>query len=74
MKLCEQTYEDREKYIAKMRDYGVKKDHYTIDHIEDLVAMRDRGLHQELGFPSVERFAYVRLGMAPSTVRERNAL
>lgn len=48
MKLCEQTYEDREKYIAKLRDYGVKNGHYTIDHIDDLVAIRDRGLTPEL--------------------------
>ncbi len=48
MKLCEQTYEDRESYIAKLRDYGVKEGHYTIDHIPDLVAIRDRGLTPEL--------------------------
>ncbi|MGD8376598.1 MAG: molybdopterin dinucleotide binding domain-containing protein, partial [Acidobacteriota bacterium] len=48
MKLCEQDYRDRERYIAKLRDYGVKPDHYTIDHIEDLVAIRDRGLTPEL--------------------------
>ncbi|MCP3962267.1 MAG: molybdopterin-dependent oxidoreductase [bacterium] len=48
MKLCEQTYEDRESYIAKLRDYGVKEGHFTIDHIPDLVAIRDRGLTPEL--------------------------
>jgi len=48
MKLCEQTYDNRELYIARLRDYGVKKDHYTIDHIDDLVAIRDRGLTPEL--------------------------
>jgi len=48
MKLCEQTYEDRERYIAKMRDYGIKPDHYTIDHIDDLIAIRDRGLTPEM--------------------------
>lgn len=48
MKLCEQTYKDREKYIAKMQDYGVKPDHYTIDHIDDLKAIRDRGLTPEM--------------------------
>ncbi len=48
MKLCEQDYTDREKYIAKMRDYGVKKDLYSIDNIGDLVAIRDRGLTPEL--------------------------
>jgi nitrate reductase NapA len=48
MKLCEQDYTDREKYIAKLRDCGVRKDYYTIDHIEDLKAIRDRGLTPEL--------------------------
>lgn len=48
MKLCQQTYQDRERYIAKMRDYGVKEGLYTIDHIDDLVAIRDRGLTPEL--------------------------
>jgi anaerobic selenocysteine-containing dehydrogenase len=48
MALCEQDYTDREKHIAKMADYGVKKDHYTIDNIPDLVAIRDRGLTPEL--------------------------
>ncbi len=48
MKLCGQTYADRERYIAKLRDYGVKEGHYTIDHIEDLIAIRDRGLTPEL--------------------------
>ncbi len=48
LSLCEQTYEDRARYIAKMADYGVKKDHYTIDHIDDLIAIRDRGLTPEL--------------------------
>lgn len=35
--------------------------------------LRDRGLHQDLGFPSNERFADTRLGLAPSTTRERIA-
>lgn len=48
MKLCEQNYDDREEYIARLRDYGVTADHYTIDHIDDLVAIRDRGLTPEL--------------------------
>ncbi len=48
MQLCEQTYEDREKYISKLRGYGVEKGLYTIDHIDDLLAIRDRGLTPEL--------------------------
>lgn len=38
-----------------------------------LADMRQRGLHQELGFATAERFADTRLGMAPSTTRERIA-
>jgi ferredoxin-nitrate reductase len=48
MKLCEQDYTDREKYIATMRDYGVVEGKYTIDNIPDLIAIRDRGLTPEL--------------------------
>ena len=48
MKLCEQTYKNREKYIAKMSRYGVDPELLTIDHIDDLVAIRDRGLTPEL--------------------------
>ncbi|MEZ4441683.1 MAG: molybdopterin dinucleotide binding domain-containing protein [Polyangiaceae bacterium] len=48
LKLCEQDYTDREQYIEKLRGYGVEKDHYTIDHIDDMVAIRDRGLTPEL--------------------------
>ena len=48
LKLCEQDYTDRAKYIAKMRGYGVDKDLFTIDHIDDLKAIRDRGLTPEL--------------------------
>jgi anaerobic selenocysteine-containing dehydrogenase len=48
MKLCGQTYENRETYIAKLRDYGVQEGLYTIDHIDDLIAIRDRGLTPEL--------------------------
>jgi nitrate reductase NapA len=48
MRLCEQTYENREEYIAKMQGYGVEEGLYCIDHNEDLVAIRDRGLTPEL--------------------------
>ncbi len=48
MKLCEQDYTNREKYIARLRDYGVKPGVFTIDHIKDMVAIRDRGLTPEL--------------------------
>lgn len=48
MKLCEQDYTDREKYIAKLRDYGIDKNKHSIDHIDDLIAIRDRGLTPEL--------------------------
>ena len=48
MKLCEQDYTDREEHIAKLNDYGIKKDKYTIDNRADLVAIRDRGLTPEL--------------------------
>jgi len=48
MKLCEQDYTDREVHIAKLREYGTKDGHYTIDNIDDLVAIRDRGLTPEM--------------------------
>lgn len=47
-KLCQQTYVDREKYIAKVRDAGVDPNWHSIDHQEDIVALRDRGLTPEL--------------------------
>lgn len=47
-KLCEQDYTDREKYIAKVSGAGIDKSWFTIDHPEDLAAIRDRGLTPEL--------------------------
>jgi nitrate reductase NapA len=47
-KLCQQTYEDREKYIAKVRPAGVDPNWYAIDHLDDLITLRDRGLCPEL--------------------------
>jgi nitrate reductase NapA len=48
IKLCEQDYTDREKYIAKLRDYGTDKTKFTIDNVADLEAIRDRGLTPEI--------------------------
>ena len=62
LKLCEQTYEDRERYIARLRDYGVKDGFYTIDNQDDLKAIRDRGLTPEM--PDLE-FAGVAGALVP---------
>ncbi|HIG15040.1 MAG TPA: hypothetical protein EYQ32_11410 [Gammaproteobacteria bacterium] len=44
MKLCQQDYTDREKWTRKLMEFGVKKDLYTIDHLDLLKLARDRGL------------------------------
>ena len=39
-----------------------------------LADMRGRGLHQELGYATLERFSAACLGLAPSSVRDRIAV
>ncbi len=48
MHLCEQDYSNREELTKKLMEFGVKKDHYTIDHIDLLVEARDKGLTPDL--------------------------
>ena len=48
MKLCEQDYSDRKELTAKLMEFGVKKDHYTIDHMDLIREVRDKGLTPDL--------------------------
>ena len=48
MHLCQQDYSNREELTRKLMEFGVKKDHYTIDHIDLLVEARDKGLTPDL--------------------------
>jgi anaerobic selenocysteine-containing dehydrogenase len=47
-KLCEQNYEGREEIMKQMHRFGVDKNFYTIDNIDLLKKVRDRGLTPEL--------------------------
>ncbi len=47
-KLCKQDYSNRKELTAKLMEFGVKKDHYTIDHIDLLTEARDKGLTPDL--------------------------
>lgn len=47
-KLCKQDYSDRKKLTAKLMEFGSKKDHYTIDHMDLLTEARDKGLTPDL--------------------------
>ncbi|MCH8134434.1 MAG: molybdopterin-dependent oxidoreductase, partial [Proteobacteria bacterium] len=46
--LCHQDYSDREAITKKLMEFGVKKDHYTIDHIDLMKEARDKGLTPDL--------------------------
>ena len=48
LKLCQQDYTDREEWTRKLMEFGVKKDLYTIDHLELIIEARDRGLTPDL--------------------------
>jgi len=48
MKLCKQDYSEREKWTKKLMEFGVKEDHYTIDHMDLLVLARDKGLTPDM--------------------------
>ena len=46
--LCEQNYEGREAIIAELSRAGTEEGYYITDHMDVLVAARDRGLTPEL--------------------------
>ena len=48
MKLCQQDYTDREKWTNKLMEFGVKKDLYTIDHLDLMKLARDKGLTPDM--------------------------
>ncbi len=48
MKLCHQDYKDREKLTRKLMEFGVKKDLYTIDHMDLIKKARDNGLTPDI--------------------------
>ncbi len=47
-KLCQQDYTNRKEITDKLMEFGVKKDHYTIDHIDLIKLARDNGLTPDL--------------------------
>jgi ferredoxin-nitrate reductase len=47
-KFCKQDYSNRKELTAKLMEFGTKKDHYTIDHIDLLTEARDKGLTPDL--------------------------
>ncbi len=46
--MCEQNYEGREEIIGEMSRAGTEEGYFLIDHMDVLVAARDRGLTPEL--------------------------
>ncbi len=48
MKLCHQDYSDRKEITKKLMEFGVKKDLYTIDHMDLIKLARDKGLTPDL--------------------------
>lgn len=48
MKICHQDYTDRESITKKLMEFGVKKDLYTIDHIDLIKLARDNGLTPDI--------------------------
>jgi ferredoxin-nitrate reductase len=47
-KFCKQDYSNRKELTAKLMEFGVKKDHYTIDNIALLTEARDKGITPDL--------------------------
>jgi anaerobic selenocysteine-containing dehydrogenase len=47
-KFCKQDYSNREELTKKLMEFGTKKDHYTIDHIDLLTEARDKGVTPDL--------------------------
>ena len=60
-KLCEQDYTDREAITKKLMEFGVKKDHYTIENIDLIVKARDNALTPDL--PDKEYPMWLGLGV-----------
>ncbi len=60
-KLCEQDYSRREEITKKLMEFGVKKDHYTIDNQDLLIQARDMGLTPDL--PDKEYPMWLGLGV-----------
>ena len=48
MKICKQDYTNRREITDKLMEFGVKKDHYTIDHMDLIKEVRDRGLTPDM--------------------------
>lgn len=47
-KFCKQDYSNRKELTEKLMEFGTKKDHYTIDHIDLLTEARDKGVTPDL--------------------------
>ncbi len=48
MKLCRQDYSNRKELTKKLMEFGVKKDLYTIDHMDLIKEARDKALTPDL--------------------------
>lgn len=48
IKLCEQDYSRREEITKKLMEFGTKKDHYAMDHMDLIKQARDMGLTPDL--------------------------
>ncbi|MGF1878663.1 molybdopterin-dependent oxidoreductase [Photobacterium frigidiphilum] len=48
MKLCQQDYSQRKEITKKLMEFGVKKDHYTIDNQDLIIKARDMALTPDL--------------------------
>ncbi len=48
MKICKQDYTNRREITDKLMEFGAKKDHYTIDHMDLIKEARDKGLTPDM--------------------------
>ncbi len=48
MKICKQDYTNRREITDKLMEFGVKKDHYTIDNMDLIKEVRDKGLTPDM--------------------------
>ena len=48
MKICKQDYTNRREITDKLMEFGVKKDLYTIDHMDLIIEARDKGLTPDM--------------------------
>jgi anaerobic selenocysteine-containing dehydrogenase len=60
-KMCEQDYTDREAITNKLMEFGVKKDHYSIDHIDLIKKARDNALTPDITDSSYRDMAWHRV-------------